>query len=180
MLRPHPPTPVILFTKHSRREQNPASAHTCAKKAQPGNGVAYMACHKCVACVDISPASMFPWRCVTGHDTCPKEWGGGKSAQESCSPICSPPPPPNPEAHEDFCSEFWVGRALNGRLSCLSCGHAGAVSAGRSSTQAPRSVGQSQRDAWSCFQIGARFQPCVEPQALAFGFSFDGGRVAPN
>lgn len=94
--------------------QNSLPAHTCAKKTQPGNkGVAYMACHKRVACVDISPASMFPWQCVTGRDTCSKEWGGGKVSRRNRTPRNSFPPSESIEAHEDFYSEFWVRRAEN-------------------------------------------------------------------
>lgn len=109
--------------------QNSLPAHTCAKKTQPGNkGVAYMACHKRVACVDISPASMFPWQCVTGRDTCSKEWGGGKVSRRNRTPRNSFPPSESIEAHEDFYSEFWVRRAEN-TYFFLSCGHIGAMSA---------------------------------------------------
>lgn len=72
-----------------------------------------MACHKRVACVDISSASMFPWQCVTGRDTCSKEWGGGKVSRRNRTPRNNFPPPENIEAHEDFYSEFWVRRAEN-------------------------------------------------------------------
>lgn len=78
--------------------------------------------------------------------------------------------PPNPEAREDFCSEFWVQGAQSECLFFLSYGHAGAgaVSAGSFSRQ----------DRWSFFQTGACSQTRLELQALGFGFSFDGGRAS--
>lgn len=63
-----------------------ACPHLCQENPARKQGVAYMACHKRVACVDISPASMFPWQCVTGRDTCSKEWGGGKVTRRSPTP----------------------------------------------------------------------------------------------
>ena len=57
---------------------------------------------------------MFPWHCVTGHDTCSKEWGGGKLAEETILFETAPPPlPESIETHEDSYSEFWVRRAQN-------------------------------------------------------------------
>lgn len=63
-----------------------ACPHLCQENPARKQGVAYTACHKRVACVDISPASMFPWQCVTGRDTCSKEWGGGKVSKRSPTP----------------------------------------------------------------------------------------------
>lgn len=84
---PSPPT-AILFTKHSGRGQAESTAcpHLCQENPARKQGVASTACHKCVVRVDLSPASMFLWPCVTGRDTCCKEWGGGKSSQKDPSP----------------------------------------------------------------------------------------------
>lgn len=80
---------VIRFTKHGGRgggAESNACPHLCQENPAGKQGVAYIACHKRVACADISPASMFPWQCVTGCDTCSREWGGGKVSRRNHTP----------------------------------------------------------------------------------------------
>lgn len=95
---------VIVFTKHGcwgrgrlgvEVAESSASPHLCQENPARKQGVASMACHKHVACVDISPASMFPWQCVTGRDTCSKEWGGGEKLAEAALLLETTPPSPD-------------------------------------------------------------------------------------
>lgn len=89
---------VIVFTKHGcwgPGRWGLEAAHLCQEIPARKQGVASMACHKHVACVDISPASMFPWQCVTGRDTCPKEWGGGGKLAEAALLLETTPPSPD-------------------------------------------------------------------------------------
>ena len=97
-----PGASVILFTKPVGQwgcAESNVCPHLCQEHRARKQGVTYTTCHKRVACADIPPASMFPWHCVTGHDTCSKEWGGGKLAEETILFETAPPPSPRALKH---------------------------------------------------------------------------------
>lgn len=166
---------MILFTKRSGRGAEPnACPHLCQENPARKQGVAYMACHKRVACVDISPASVFPWRCVTGHDTCSKEWGGGKVSRRILLFESAPQPPPQSIVHTrtfilnlgsdmlraPIFSFLWARWCNVCKDSFLG---EGLLVAGRPPSPGVRLV-----------HVLKQTRPA--PQASAFSFSIDGGR----
>lgn len=73
-----------------------------------------MVCHKCVACVDISPAPCSLGSVSQAVTHAPRNGEGEKLAQETILlETNSPPTPKSIEVHEGFYSEFGVRCAQN-------------------------------------------------------------------